>query len=114
MNGTKYCKFCDKEKPIKEFCKSGRFVQNMCKQCRNEKQTKIYQDSKLVERLHRENQLLQQKVNQLETNRDEAIKLMRKKSKLVKKKELSHFAFYDMQMDDVSEVLEILERGKES
>ena len=56
---------------------------------------------------------LQQKVNQLETNRDEAIKLMRKKSKLVKKKELCHFAFYNMQMDDVSEVLEILERGKE-
>lgn len=52
-------------------------------------------------------------INQLETNIDEAIKLMRKKSKLVKKKELCHVAFYDMQMDDVSEVLEILERGKE-
>lgn len=50
---------------------------------------------------------------QLETNRDEAIKLIHKNSKLVKKGELCHFAFYDMQMDDVSEVLEILERGKE-
>lgn len=44
----KYCKFCDEEKPIKEFCKSGSFIKNICKKCQNEEQKKIYSDSKKV------------------------------------------------------------------
>lgn len=55
----KYCKFCDKEKPIKEFCRSGGFIKNICKECQNKKQKEIYANSKKVkekdkeiERLH--------------------------------------------------------------
>ena len=44
----KYCKFCDEEKPIKEFVKSGGFIKNICRKCQNEKQKKIYSDSKKV------------------------------------------------------------------
>ena len=61
MNGElKYCKFCDKEKPIKEFCKSGSFIKNICRQCHNKKQKQIYQNSKKVKELQTQ---LQQKEN---------------------------------------------------
>ena len=47
----KYCKFCDKTKTKKEFCKSGGFIRNICRECNNEKQTKMYRDSKKVKKL---------------------------------------------------------------
>ena len=47
----KYCKFCDKEKPKKDFCKSGSFIKNICRECQKKKQTKAYRDSKKVEQL---------------------------------------------------------------
>lgn len=56
----KYCKFCDKEKPIKEFCKSGSFIKNICRECHNKKQKQIYQNSKKVKELQIQ---LQQKEN---------------------------------------------------
>ncbi len=56
----KYCKFCDKEKPIKEFCKSGSCIKNICRECFNKKQKQIYQNSKKVEELQNK---LQQKEN---------------------------------------------------
>ncbi len=42
----KYCKFCDKEKPIKEFVKSGFAIKNICKECNNEKYKKKYKADK--------------------------------------------------------------------
>ena len=42
----KYCKFCDKEKPIKEFVKSGFAIKNICKECNNEKYKKKYKAEK--------------------------------------------------------------------
>lgn len=42
----KYCKFCDKEKPIKEFVKSGFAIKNICKECHNEKYKKKYKAEK--------------------------------------------------------------------
>ena len=47
----KYCKFCDEEKPIKEFCKSGSFIKNICRECQNKKQKEIYHNSKKVKDL---------------------------------------------------------------
>ena len=42
----KYCKFCDKTKPKKEFCKSGGFTKNICRECQNKKQKEKYNASK--------------------------------------------------------------------
>ena len=47
----KYCKFCDKEKPIKEFCKSGGAIKNICRECQNKKQKKQYRDAKILKEL---------------------------------------------------------------
>lgn len=58
MNELKYCKFCDKEKPIKDFCKSGFAIKNICKECQNKKQTQIYKNSKEVDKLKQENKQL--------------------------------------------------------
>mgnify|MGYP000652100837 CR=1 FL=1 len=66
MNELKYCKFCDKEKPVKDFCKSGFAIKNICKECQNKKQTQIYKNSKEVDKLKQENKQLKEKVNKLE------------------------------------------------
>lgn len=58
MNELKYCKFCDKEKPVKDFCKSGFAIKNICKECQNKKQTQIYKNSKEVDKLKQENKQL--------------------------------------------------------
>lgn len=42
----KYCKFCDKEKPIKEFVKSGFTIKNICRECKNKKQKEKLNASK--------------------------------------------------------------------
>lgn len=61
MNELKYCKFCDKEKPVKDFCKSGFAIKNICKECQNKKQTQIYRNSKKVDKLQK--QLIKEKDN---------------------------------------------------
>lgn len=43
----KYCKFCNKEKPIEEFVKSGFAIKNICRECQNKKQTQIERCSKI-------------------------------------------------------------------
>ena len=63
MNELKYCKFCNKEKPIKEFCKSGCFIKNICRECQNQKQTQIYRNSKKVKELQQENKQLKDNWN---------------------------------------------------
>lgn len=60
MNELKYCKFCDKEKPIKDFAKSGFAIKNICRECQNKKQTQIYKNSKEVEKLEQENKILKE------------------------------------------------------
>ena len=62
MNELKYCKFCDKEKPIKDFVKSGFAIKNICRECQNKKQTQIYKNSKEVEKLEQENKQLKEKI----------------------------------------------------
>ena len=42
----KYCKFCDKEKPKNEFCKSGFAIKNICRECQNKKQKEKLNASK--------------------------------------------------------------------
>lgn len=65
MNELKYCKFCDKEKPIKDFVKSGFATKNICKECQNKKQTQIYKNSKKVKELQQENKQLKDNWNEL-------------------------------------------------
>ena len=65
MNELKYCKFCDKEKPIKDFVKSGFAIKNICKECQNKKQTQIYKNSKEVNKLKQENKKLKDNWNKL-------------------------------------------------
>lgn len=62
----KYCKFCNKEKPIKEFVKSGFAIKNICRECQNKKQAQIYRDSKKVKELEKENQELKKQLEELE------------------------------------------------
>ena len=66
MNELKYCKFCDKEKPIKDFVKSGFATKNICRECQNQKQTQIYKNSKKVEELQQENKQLKERIEYLE------------------------------------------------
>lgn len=63
---TKYCKFCGKEKPIKDFVKSGFCVKNICKDCNNKKQKEVYKNSKNYHKLQQENQQLKEQINNLE------------------------------------------------
>ena len=58
MNELKYCKFCDKEKPIQDFTKSGFAIKNICRECQNKKNNQIYKNSKKVEKLEQENKQL--------------------------------------------------------
>ena len=65
MNKLKYCKFCDKEKPIKDFAKSGFAIKNICRECQNKKNNQIYKNSKKVEKLEQENKQLKDNWNKL-------------------------------------------------
>lgn len=65
MNELKYCKFCNKEKSIKEFCKSGLDIKNICRECQNKKQTQIYRNGKKAEILQQENKQLKDNWNKL-------------------------------------------------
>ena len=65
MKELKYCKFCDKEKPVKDFVKSGFAIKNICRECQNKKQTQIYKNSKKVEELQQENKQLKDNWNKL-------------------------------------------------
>jgi hypothetical protein len=65
MNKIKYCKFCDKEKPEEDFCKSGGYIKNICRDCQNKKQKEIYQDSKRTKQLEQEIERLNNIINEL-------------------------------------------------
>lgn len=58
----KYCKFCDNNKPIKQFCKSGFAIKNICKECHNKKQYQIRKQAKEVEKLQKENSQLKERI----------------------------------------------------
>ena len=88
----KYCKFCDKEKPKKYFCKSGSFTKNICRECQRKKQTKIYHDSK--------------KVEQLQNNWNELKKFLEEKMSDYEHKEASNFYV-------VLDKMQELEQGKD-
>ena len=51
MKELKYFKFCDKEKPVKDFCKSGSAIKNIFRECQNKKQKKQYRDAKILTEL---------------------------------------------------------------
>lgn len=68
----KYCKFCGKEKPIKDFVKSGFCVKNICKDCNNKKQKDVYKNSKNYHKLQQENQQLKEQLERSEKARKEA------------------------------------------
>ena len=64
-NEIKYCKFCNKEKPIKEFVKSGFAIRNICRECQSKKQTQIYRDSKKVKELEKQIQKYKEVIDKL-------------------------------------------------
>ena len=51
---SKYCKFFNKEKPIKDFVKDGFCVKNICKECNRERQKEKYRNSKIYYQLQQE------------------------------------------------------------
>lgn len=73
MNELKYCKFCGKEKPIKDFAKSGFAIKNICRECQNKKQTQIYKNSKEVEKLEQENKQLKAQIEEYQKALDETM-----------------------------------------
>lgn len=80
----KYCKFCNKEKPIKEFVKSGFAIKNICRECQNKKQAQIYRDSKKVKELEKENQELKKQLSnshQIKVQQKEFIEWLEEKIK---------------------------------
>lgn len=129
MNELKYCKFCDKEKPIKDFVKSGFAVKNICRECQNQKQTQIYKNSKKVEELQQENKQLKerieylersnnrredtiieqrQEISDLEDNWNKLKEIVKSQSNL--KQKLFHDRLY-FEVDEILEMMQELERS---
>lgn len=73
----KYCKFCGKEKPIKDFVKSGFCVKNICKDCNNKKQKDVYKNSKNYHKLQQENQQLKEQLEASGKARKEASNILK-------------------------------------
>ena len=106
MNELKYCKFCDKEKPIKEFCKSGSFVKNICKECQNKKQKQIYANAKKVN----EKDVI---INNLQSKIDKAIEYINKLENFkIKYVMLEEKELYASEKDFVKELSNILKEDK--
>lgn len=61
----KYCKFCGKTKPIKEFVKAGFTRKNICYDCTRLKQNQIYKDHKQVDVLKLENEKLKKQLEEI-------------------------------------------------
>lgn len=96
MNELKYCKFCDKEKPIKDFVKSGFATKNICKECQNKKQTQIYKNSKEVDKLKHENKQLK---IQISAREEEYRELEDKYKELDKMCELYSKSLYNAELN---------------
>ena len=58
--GLKLCKYCNKEKPIKDFIKSGFSIKNICKECSNKRYKEIRENSKKYYQLQQENKQLKE------------------------------------------------------
>lgn len=104
----KYCKFCGKEKPIKDFVKSGFCVKNICKDCNNKKQKDVYKNSKNYHKLQQENQQLKEKLEASERARKEAIELIKSKEYVI---DLYTFG-YELDDYDIFKVKRILDIDK--
>ena len=102
----KYCKFCNKEKPIKEFIKSGFAIKNICRECQIKKQAQIYRDSKKVKELEKENQELKADYGtKAQVERD---LLMEENQELKKQLKIKHDGF----MASVEESCELAEENQ--
>ena len=104
MNELKYCKFCDKEKPVKDFVKSGFAVKNICRECQNQKQTQIYKNSKKVEELQQENQQLKDNWNKLK-------EIAKSQSGFKKRADLKGGLWFEV--DELLDKMQELEQGEE-
>lgn len=87
----KYCKFCDKEKPIKEFCKSGFAIKNICRECQNKKQKKQYRDAKIL--------------TELEEKIDKAIEYIRENKVYAELEDYMKNGDYYVKVDELLEIL---------
>lgn len=105
MNELKYCKFCDKEKPVKDFCKSGFAIKNICRECQNQKQTQIYRNSKKVEELQQENKQLNDNWNKLK-------EIIKSQSGFKKRADLKGGLWFEI--DELLDKMQELEQGSDS
>ena len=74
----KLCKYCNKEKPIKDFTKSGFSIKNICKECSNKRYKEIRENSKKYYQLQQENQQLKEQLQQKEDIIKKAIEYIKK------------------------------------
>ena len=117
-NEIKYCKFCNKEKPIEEFVKSGFAIRNICRECQNKKQTQIYRDSKKVKELEKENKELKKQIEEYikaETKMEDEYRELEKQLEEERKKvseysyKLSNFRCEETYKNQQKEFIEWLE-----
>ena len=93
MNELKYCKFCDKEKPIKDFAKSGFAIKNICRECQNKKNNQIYKNSKKIEKLEEETQKEEKEFAEIDFN-----KRALRAEKMFKMNQKELMRYYDMNL----------------
>ncbi len=120
MNELKYCKFCDKEKPVKDFCKSGFAIKNICKECQNKKQTQIYRNSKKVDKLQKQLTKEKDNWNKLKEKTNEGIRICRNKGydlvfgiEEIPKEELDDFLSY-LAFQVMEQLIINIEQGSDS
>ena len=120
MNELKYCKFCDKEKPVKDFCKSGFAIKNICKECQNKKQTQIYRNSKKVDKLQKQLTKEKDNWNKLKEKTNEGTRICRNKGydlvfgiEEIPKEELDDFLSY-LAFQVMEQLIINIEQGSDS
>lgn len=104
----KYCKFCNKSKPIKEFVKSGFAIKNICRECQNKKQAQIYRDSKRIKKLEQENQELKK---QLEVGKEQYNDLVEEKEKIQEQLSSNTLQFENQQKEFIEWLEEKIPRS---
>lgn len=103
----KYCKFCGKEKPIKDFVKSGFCVKNICKDCNNKKQKDIYKNSKNYHKLQQENQQLKEQLERSEKARLKCLNKIKTLGKFDGENFARSFTLWSADFNELAKMLDI-------
>ena len=103
----KYCKFCGKEKPIKDFVKSGFCVKNICKDCNNKKQKDVYKNSKNYHKLQQENQQLKEQLERSEKARLKCLNKIKTLGKFDGENFTRSFTLWSADFNELAKMLDI-------